>query len=242
MRIATYNIGDYSGATFDRGSDDAKKHLKDLMESAGVDLWAMQEDEKFFNEVTQETPEEALYQSYKYRARYGTGKYNFKSILSNYELTNVQQIYYNGEIRFGHKWFLSAILSFEGKEMCVISLHFDWTDNRIRATQIKQVLEYANKYKYCIIMGDFNPSDYMEKQKLSDNCLLSKEIEPFLEAGYSSVNVGKFGYYGTLPLRAEPFACDNIIVSGNIKILNAGTVLKDWMNDHAVLWADIEIA
>ena len=241
MRIATYNIGDYSGATFQKGSINAKTILSVLINSENADLWAMQEDEEFFNEETKETPIETLYKSYKYCARRGTGRYNFKSFLSNHEIKDVQQIHYTGDVKFGHKWFLSATLLVNNKEIRIICLHFDWTDIKIRSIQIQQVLDYVKNYEYSIIMGDFNPTDFVSKQKLSDKCTLSEDIKPFLQAGYITANAGEFGYFDTLPLSPEHYACDNILVSHNIKILNVGVTNKSWMNDHAILWADIEI-
>ena len=38
-----------------------------------------------------------------------------------------------------------------------------------------------------------------------------------------------------------PHPWDNIVVTPNIKILNAEPVYEPWMNDHAIVFADLEV-
>lgn len=66
----------------------------------------------------------------------------------------------------------------------------------------------------------------------------------FSDAGLENVNGGKFGPFPTLMGKGQPrslYPWDNIVVSSNIKVLNAETVCESWMNDHAILVADLEI-
>lgn len=68
------------------------------------------------------------------------------------------------------------------------------------------------------------------------------DFAKFREAGFKMANCGDFGVFHTI-LDAESgvFPFDNVMVKSNMKIVAADRVAEDWMFDHAVVWADIEI-
>jgi hypothetical protein len=77
-------------------------------------------------------------------------------------------------------------------------------------------------------------------QKNSSAYLHGEEWPLFAAAGYTLANGGAFGLIDTiLDNPTPPCPCDNIIVSANIKIKQVGRVADAWMNDHAILWADL---
>ena len=243
LRIGTYNVGDYSGENVPAGSEKAKELFKEVIESAGVELWGLQEDVGFFNSETEETPYDAVYRSYKNYKRCGVKKYNYKAFLTNLPISEAEQIYYVGDCKFYHPWFLHAQVEFDGKEICVITLHFDWQDKGTREKQINQVIEFASKYEYSMIIGDFNPSDRVNLERISANSVHEYDLAIFRKAGFNVANADKFGTFTTHVGHKDigAYPCDNIVVSANIKIHNADRIFRDWMNDHTALWADVEL-
>ena len=112
--------------------------------------------------------------------------------------------------------------------------------------------EFAKAQKYCIIMGDFNPENRVHSEIQNDgDSVAPGEINmyrvdwaKFSEAGLLHANGGEFGTYGTIMRNgapATPYPWDNIVVTPNIKILHAEVFYRSWMNDHAIVAADIEI-
>ena len=240
IRVGTYNTGDFSGENVPAGSEKAKEAFREVMNAEGVALWALQEDVGFFDPETGEMPYDAIYSSYKNYKRSGEKKYNFKAFLTDLPISEAERIYYTGAPKFGHPWFLHAQAQIEGKDVCVISLHYDWQDCDLRHLQIRQTIEFASRYEYAMILGDFNPDDFVAGEKRSDRLTYEEDLAPFREAGFRVANADQFGMFTTIIGRQEPFPCDNIVVSPNIRIHKVGRIYREWMNDHAPLWADLE--
>lgn len=243
IRFATFNIGDFSGAGFVQGSAEGKQIIRHTMASAKVALWGLQEDVAYYNKETKEGPYTALYDAYACYERRGHTEYNYKAFLSDYAVKEVEQVCYTGDMTFRHPWFLRGTVELEGKQICLISLHFDWSDKVVRREQIRQVIAYADQYEYGIILGDFNPNDYInDGERLSSRYLHGEEWPIFEAAGYTLANGGRFGLFDTiLDNPASLCPCDNIIVSSNITIEQVGRITDGWMSDHAILWADLTI-
>lgn len=228
IRLATYNVGDFSGKEFEAGSDEGNAAYQQLIAEVDADLWALQEDVQYVDEETQMDPHEAIYAAYENYERRGTGKFNYKAFLSDLEIRDADYFYYEGLHPLGHKMFMRATVTLAGKDICLINVHLDWEDPDVRSGQIQQVLAYAKQFEYVIIMGDFNHDD------------ITEEVKAFTDAGYTSANAGEFGVISTY-VNGGGSAIDNILVSNNIRIVNAGNVKADWMNDHTPFWADIVI-
>ena len=241
IRIGTYNPGDFSGDGVPAGSEKAKECFKEVIEAEGIALWGLQEDVGLFNPETGETPYEAIYSSYKNYRRCGVKKYNYKAFLTNLPISEAEQIYYVGECKFYHPWFLYAKAQIEGKEVCVITLHFDWQDRDTRTMQIDQVIAFAARQEYAMILGDFNPTDFVNVERQSNTLTYEKDLDRFRKAGFSVANTDQFGTFTTIVGRGPCYPCDNIVVSPNIKIRKVGRIFRDWMNDHTALWADVEL-
>ena len=241
FRIGTYNTGDFSGENIPGGSESARAAFREVIEADHVDFWALQEDVAFFNPETQELPYPAVYDHYKNYARRGNKRYNYKAFLTDLPLGDVEQIEYTGRPHFDHAWFLHTQLQLNDKDVCMICLHFDWADRDRRKDQIRQVIEFANQHEYAMIIGDFNPDDFINAVRQSDKIVYEEDLRLFREAGYLVANADKFGIFTTIPTSEKEYPCDNIVVSPNIKIHNVGRILRPWMNDHAALWADVEL-
>ena len=255
IKVATYNTGDFAGVSFRKGSDAAYKAYNDLFESTGADVWALQEDDEFFNDTTSELPYDAVYGNVllNYERNF-TGKYNGKAFLSKYELYDVAPVYYpaavtsyapGGTKGYSHAWFLTGKVMIDGKEITLVSLHLDWACKERRATQLKTIIDFVKEQEYCIVMGDFNPEDYVNNVELSKDLLYEEEYGLFKEIGMDYANAGRFGIFDTIVAPKEPQLYgpwDNIIVTSNIEILSAERVYAtEWMHDHAIVLAEIAI-
>ena len=242
-RIATFNIGDFSGVGFEKGSEEAKATIRATMQRVGAELWALQEDIYWFGGVKELSPYDAIYSNYPYYHREYTGEYNGKAFLSKTEITDAERVAYVGVGRFRHPWYLRGRILLGGREIWLFCLHFDWSDRDVRAQQIAQLIADAKSHAYCIIMGDFNPCNYInDGEKVDNSSTHEAEFARFTDAGYAAANTGEFGTFNTvLDGDGTPTPCDNIFVTPNIKIENVGTVADPWMCDHAILWADIAV-
>ena len=260
LRVATWNVGDFTGKGMTLGSDASKQAYTAVMQKADVDLWGLQEDVRYFVVETSTTPYTAIYKNVQpYYERNFTGSptanltYNGKAFLSEFEITDVKAINYPEPVltlgdtkTYGHPWFLTGKINVDGKEISVVTLHFDWSCKERRAAQIGAVIDFAKEQEYCIILGDFNPEDYVgddnaenDARKLSNNLLYEEELARFEAVGFEAANAGRFGVFNTLVNSTGPW--DNILVSRNINILSVETITEPWMNDHAIVVADIAI-
>ena len=138
------------------------------------------------------------------------------------------------------------------KEVSIVSLHFDWNCRERRAFQIEEVIRFAKAQEYCIVMGDFNPENLVngERQNNSDNeapdtvNMYRADWQKFSDAGLQHANGGAFGTFGTIMHKGAPtcpYPWDNIVVTPNIRIRNAQVIYRPWMDDHAIVTADLEI-
>ena len=247
IRVATYNVGDYTGIDIKHGSEESRNAFREVFAKIGADLWALQEDVEFFNKETKESAFDAFYSSIhpNYKRNF-TGNYNGKAFLSRFELEDVHPIKYVGNMKYRHPWYLTGKINVEGKSITLICLHFDWSDQVVRAEEIRQMLEFAKEQEYCIIMGDFNPEDYVDDgKKVSTRLFYKEELARFREIGFEPANAGKFGTFDTIVHESfsqiSPCPFDNILVTPNITITAADRGYEPWMNDHALVWADIVI-
>lgn len=241
-RIAAYNVGDYTGEGFEDGSEEGAAAYRDAINAVGAEVLATQEDVPYYGKTNGRPTKTTVYSMYKSYACCGTWKYNHKAFLSDREITDKRKVYYVGDMWFHHPWFLTAEIELGGRPVRFINVHFDWTDKYVRQEEIRQVIEFARAYEYCIILGDFNPDDCVDMKKLSDHITWREDLAPFIEAGYIPANGGAHGVFTTLPCAGtQPYPCDNIVVSPNIRIDAVGVHTAPWMNDHAILYADITV-
>ncbi|MBQ9544225.1 MAG: endonuclease/exonuclease/phosphatase family protein [Clostridia bacterium] len=246
IRVATYNVGDYSGIGIAHGSEESRKAFTEVMKKTGADLWALQEDVEFFEDEKKLSAFDEVYSKIlpNYRREY-TGKYNGKAFLTKFEMEEPQKIFYDPELHCSHKWFLKTKIAVNGMTLDAVCLHFDWSDNFKRTVQIKTVCETVKDLDRCLVIGDFNPDDYDAGKKLSQRKTFPEDLAHFQSLGFEPANAGRSGCFDTIVdpenFVPSPYPCDNILVSRNVKILSVGRIAEPWMNDHAILYADIEI-
>jgi len=250
FRIADYNMGDYTGEGFEDGSDEGIAAYREVMAKVNADLWASQTDVPFYGRQNGRSPRKVLFYDFKHYEGVGTWQYNYKAFITNQDITPCERVYYYGEPncytdgkkQFCHPWFLTASVTINGKKVQLINIHVDWADIRVRTEQFRQIREYAKKFEYCIIIGDFNPNDCIDMKGVSDRLTYEEDLAPFIAEGYVPANTGAFGVLNTLPEhkdRAVP--CDNILITPNMRYENVSVHTEPWMNDHAILIADITV-
>ena len=91
-------------------------------------------------------------------------------------------------------------------------------------------------------MGDTNCENYVNEQPQLPHNLYDVEWQIFEDAGYDMANDGYFGAFNTVGYDEQTqYPLDNIFIKGNIRIKNADIIVKDWTNDHCLLYADLAI-
>ena len=246
VRFATYNVGDYSGTDIPAGSEESRKVFTELFKKVGADLWALQEDVEFFNKDAKEPAFDAVYSSVlpNYKRNF-TGNYNGKAFLTKFELEDVEPVKYEGDFKWRHPWYLRGKITVGGKAITLVCLHLDWYDKIVRAEEIRQLVDFCKTQEYCIVMGDFNPEDYINGERLSKTLFYKEELARFSEAGLEPANAGRFGAFDTIVHDSfsaiSPCPFDNILVTPNIEITAANRHVEPWMNDHALVWAELSV-
>ena len=270
IRVASFNIGDFTTATESSGNDikygsGTQKTLEEyiaVFNRVNADLWGLQEDSEFFFYPEKILPYDALYkQILPNYERVFTRSYNGKAFLSGLELHDVKPIDYppavtsyapDGTKAYGHPWFLTGKITLGGKEITIVTLHLDWNCKERRAVQLDTLVAFAAEQEYCILIGDFNPENLINGEACHDGDSVSPDTKNmyrvdwkrFDDAGLIYANGGAFGTFGTIMTNgapASPYPWDNIVVTPNIRILHAEAIYEPWMNDHAIVAADLEI-
>ena len=246
IRIASANVGDFSGVDFTRGNG-SDKYRKTLAKMK-ADIICTQEDLGWYDAEGKHTlPVTEIYGMYKYNERMSEGDYNYHSIMSHMPIQKSETKTYVtrefGTYKLTHRYYQHGVIYIGNKEVHIMNIHLEWADKNARASQIAEILDFASQFEYCIIIGDFNPMDYIDNVKQSDNMTYKEELAVFESVGFTPANAGYFGVYNTF-LRTfyEPLApFDNILVTNNMMITNVEVFADDWMNDHAYIAADIVI-
>lgn len=129
-----------------------------------------------------------------------------------------------------HQGYTKSVFNYNNKTISFYETHFCYNDNTTLLEQIEElytiVSQDANNYK--IIAGDFN-SD-METQQ--------NRFSQFLNNGFHLVNGGQF------PTFTSGKAIDEIMITNNIEILEAGTLTYEEISnisDHLPLWAKLKL-
>ena len=270
IRVASFNIGDFTTATESAGNDirygsGTQKTLAEyiaVFHKVGADLWGLQEDSEFFFYPEKILPYDALYkQILPNYERVFTRSYNGKAFLTGFALRDVTPVDYppvvtsyapEGTTGYGHPWFLTGKITVSGKEITIVTLHLDWSCKEKRACQLDSLIAFAKTQEYCILIGDFNPENLINGQPCHDGDSVAPDTKNmyqvdwkrFDDAGLEYANGGRFGTFGTIMKNgapASPYPWDNIVVTPNIKIQKVEVFYEPWMNDHAIVAADLEI-
>lgn len=122
----------------------------------------------------------------------------------------------------------------------MVNFHLDWYDKNKRAQQVEQIITYSSKYEYVMMLGDYNPDNYLDGIRQGEP-LYKEEWGAIASRGYNIANGGSYGFFVTFLNDDIPFPCDNIFVSKNISIDNVWIIDRPWMNDHRPICATLTI-
>lgn len=246
VTLATYNVGHYDGEGYTHGSDALIMQFRQAISETGADIIAIQEDDEYMDYPTNsKDPMTELIGNYSNKHHFNTSEFINASKYKMYDFDLIEYSQY-----VGHRYFSAASVNINGRQIRIITVHFEWYDTTMRRQQIAEVIAYANKYKYVIILGDFNPDDYNNGTPTSDPLTGTWDTDNaiFYAAGYKVANAAFLGalttYLDTSVSPAPPgppYPCDNIVVSSNIDITRIYTIEKDYMSDHAIFCADVII-
>ncbi len=257
IRILSYNVGDFAGTGYTTGSDDLAIEYRRAVAASNPQIVFAQEDVAYYNQQQQTLSRDEVFGMFNFYRRTGNTDFNYKSFASDFAINNIAKVNYQ-TTGLSHTYFLTGDLTINGKTIKLVNVHLDWADVTRRGNQIDELIDYCNNYPYVIIAGDMNPSvrvngEFPEGSSHEDNFFRYADYTKWTDEGYKIANAGYFGPFCTDLTYPAPtgkkwstdksdFACwDNIIVSGNINIKNVGIVTADYMNDHAPIWADLEI-
>ena len=250
LKVMSYNTGNFSGRDITRGSSEAASEYVKAMCSVTPNLISCQEDTEYIDDNNSVLPYDGIYKYIcKNQKRYGTGAYNWFSVLSDYEIDYHYPVAYKNDT-YAHTYFMVSKVIVNGIDVHVITVHFDWQDKYRRWKQIQQVQNYANLLGHTIIIGDFNPADTIDQQKQGPS-IWAEDFARWTDNGFIIANCSVYGIFGTdldssdeagIPLdQRVGVPIDNIIITPDLQVKNCGRIREHYMNDHAIFWADIAI-
>lgn len=245
LKIGTYNVGDWGWGSGLPSADykDAYLALQNtIFTNIDVDICAMQEwSANFCSDGTKSSVVTDNY--FDYLNSSGVWAIGSNISFTDFKVCDYLTVTASGD----YAKYEKAHFNIEGRNVCVLNVHFAYENQSVQEAQHAEILGVANKEEYVIICGDFNTAIHTLEDEDYITC-----IKPFLDAGYSDANCGDFGiistYYNTATPGTYRPATDHIIVSSNITITNAyvdTTKLTDGLDqkiDHIPLVAELLIA
>ncbi|WP_346237705.1 endonuclease/exonuclease/phosphatase family protein [Niabella insulamsoli] len=249
LRVGTYNVGHFNQgmkgglevrgkAQYPNDKGVTGKYIKqELLNwkhwigAQSLDILAVQEWNRFFDQdSTYKAADELLKPFYNHIYFGDEHAWIYNGIATNYQLTGLRQQYW-----FQDYYALIGDLKIGDKTVQVISTHIPW-QAKGHAAALDALTAQLKKFKYFICFGDMNATD--------------EEILKFPEAGFNIANGGHQGWFVTAAggvlldrMKDGPNRhIDNIITSGNIKIMKVDapyTKLNDL--DHLPVLADVII-
>lgn len=241
LRLATYNTGDFTGIGFVKHSKEGKEAYRNAIGNIKANYIGFQYD--VVNVGI--NPPADYYGNARNCKQVGTSDYNYYALAGDKFITANTVNYTPMTLPYTHSLFSVFVVPiYIDKKMLIINIHFEWKDNDLRAQQIADVLTYVtthkSEYEYIVVMGDFNPEDYINGERQSSNLTYEYDLQKFKDVGFDCANAGYLGVFNTLASHREklcPF--DNILTLGNISIKNVGIIDKAYMNDHFPFYADV---
>lgn len=239
LRIATFNTHDFTGSGISQSQ--STMYYRIAISKADCDVLATQEDVTTY---ASNDPYVSIYKAFfstqQRINKEGRNKFNCCSNQVLLEVTKHQFSTYNA-----HPYYVDYVLLIENKKIHIVNIHLDWYDKNMRATQISELLEYISDFEYVIVIGDFNPFNYLNGEPVdqSNPIMYEEDFSIWTNAGYNIANGSSCGTFDTVVALADGqwYPCDNIVTSKNIKIKYANVVSESWMDDHKILYADLDI-
>lgn len=256
FRVCAFNVGNFSlGASGDPvGTDAMYNHFLETFRECNANIYMFSEWDQYWK--PNETSLSVLGFLKPYRATYiqtGSGEYAGQMNYSDFPIKS--ETYRNFSVDTNY-YFLDNVININGVDVHVICTHLTWKTQANRRTQIQEILDYLsdNDITYYIIAGDMNlglhandslPQDQETKFQVAreDVTLLESDGAISVQGGAWGCRdrdgfINTAGHSGWDAENINMF--DNIVVSPNIRICNAFTVITE-ASDHDALCADLEL-
>lgn len=236
LKVGAYNVGHFNQGRLGGFQAEGKMlqaeafRWKQWIGQQGLDLFAFNEWNKFFDKDSTIVAEEELLKPFYKNVYLGKeNKWIYNGIATNYTLENIREEKWDGDY-----YAVLGDLKIGDKVITIISSHIPW-QKEWHDRSLEALVALLKKYEYFICMGDMNAFDSNQKK--------------FLEAGFNMANGGSMGWFataaGTNASEGRVGAVanrsiDNIVTSKNIKIMQVSapfTTLNDL--DHLPVLADV---
>lgn len=250
IRLATFNTGSFVKEFAPSAQLNGETLFRNVVEETKADILFTQEDLPYWTEGL--SPYEEFFNTYEYYAHEGAANVNYYGVYSNYPILSSKSVPFENKV--SHTHFMVAEIDIHGMVIAFANIHLDWCDNATRTKQLCEVRDYMKQYDIPIIIGDFNPDNYVNNKKnfneqtYEDYSTWVEDFKIFTNAGYEYVNAGRLGYYQTffaIPGITEnlvTYPLDNIMYKTDLlTLLNFNVVYHDYLWDHIPLYADFSI-
>lgn len=245
FRIATYNCGNFSGVGITQDTEASYRvPYIEAIQSLEADIALFQYDVNLIdNKATYTTILEKLMTQGIY---HGSRNYDYLGFRSNFDVVNEGTVDYDITPTPSHSYFEWIDVLIDGKPIHICNIHVEWKDNATRQEQLDEIIEHCSNYKDCIVLGDFNPEDYIDNVKQSDNLTYAADLQRFITAGFTPLNANDdlLGVVNTMADNSSPYfngPWDNILIRGGIKFCGFNRLERTWMNDHYPVYADLMV-
>lgn len=247
LSVGTFNIGHFCKGQGDNpaGTEDEKISYRKVISDMRCDVIGITENDEYYDAALTETSYNAVYSMFKHYKCSSKNSYDCYGVLSDYALSNEKRAYYTDQHWQGRGYY-KCEFTVAGKTVAFFSTQFEWSDKTIRRQQIAELITEANKYKYAVIVGDFNPNNRTDGQIPeggTDQDVYEEDYAIWTNAGYSLANAGYYGALNTIASTEGTVVSpwDGIIVSGNIFIKSVEVIKNDFLTDHYPVRADLVI-
>lgn len=250
IRLATFNTGSFVKEFAPSAQPDGVSLFRDVVKETQADILFTQEDLPFWTEGI--SPYEEFFNNYPYYAHEGTTTLNYYGVYSNYPIVSSKSVQFENKVTHTH--FMVAEIDIQGVVIAFANIHLDWCDNTTRTKQLCEVRNYMAQYNIRVVIGDFNPDNYVNytknfnEQTYEDYSTWKEDFKIFTDAGYEYVNASILGYHHTffaIPELTEnniTYPLDNIMYKSDLLSLQTfNVVYHDYLWDHIPLYADFYI-
>lgn len=228
LTIAHWNIGHFSlgrsGDTTIKMEDSERMAslYRTIVDSVDADVFGICEYNPTFS-VCGEKTSDYIFGVYPFNSVGTKYSYNCNAIFSKAPIKDNKAVVFEHCVQ--HRYYLESKLLINDKEVFFVETHLDFNQGEsgrdYRAEQIQTLVKGFSKLPYVIICADYNIS-YID------------ELHPFVDAGFSLANGGKFGLINTYTASNPSKFFDNIVVKG-FDIISTDIISDNMLSDHCII-------
>lgn len=250
IRLATFNTGSFVKELAPNVQIYGVPLFREVVKQIHADVLFTQEDTPYYTEGL--SPYQEFFDIYPYFAHEGSTLLNYYGVYSNYPIVSSKSIQFKNFITHTH--YMVVEIDISGTVVAFANIHLDWCDIETRKKQLYEVRDHMTQYNNSVIVGDFNPDNYVDNEKnfneltYEDYSTWKEDFKIFTNAGYEYVNAGELGYcqtfYGIQGLTDNNvvYPLDNIMYKKDFFMLkDFSVVYYNYLKDHIPLYADFTL-